>query len=32
MLMRLLAPVVTGFESVSQYPYSYLLNPETNKY
>lgn len=32
MLMRLLAPVVTGFENVSQYPYSYLLNPETNKY
>jgi len=30
--MRLLAPVVTGFENVSQYPYSYLLNPETNKY
>ena len=32
LLMRLLAPVVTGFENVSQYPYSYLLNPETNKY
>ena len=32
MLMRLLAPVVTGFENISQYPYSYLLNPETNKY
>ena len=32
MLMRFLAPVVTGFENVSQYPYSYLLNPETNKY
>ena len=32
MLMRFLAPVVTGFENISQYPYSYLLNPETNKY
>ena len=32
LLMRLLAPVVNGFENVSQYPYAYLLNPETNKY
>lgn len=32
MLIRFLAPVVTGFENISQYPYSYLLNPETNKY
>lgn len=32
LLIKLLAPVVTGFENVSQYPYAYLLNPETNKY
>ena len=31
-LMRLLAPVVSGFENVYQYPYAYLINPETNKY
>lgn len=31
-LIRLLAPVVSGYEQINIYPYSYLVNPETNKY